>query len=55
MMADDPKKFLEDIANMGPLAAQSMLQVAQFRDQFKLAGGAIQESFSLRSPRILFR
>ncbi|AXN43472.1 hypothetical protein MM1218R_01524 [Mycobacterium marinum] len=45
MMADDPKKFLEDIANMGPLAAQSMLQVAQFRDQFKLAGGAIQESF----------
>ncbi|OIN79350.1 phage tail protein [Mycobacterium malmoense] len=45
MMADDPKKFLQDIANMGPAAAHSMLQIAQFRDQFKLAGGAIQDSF----------
>lgn len=45
MMADDPKKFLQDIANMGPAAAHSMLQIAQFRDQFKMAGGAIQDSF----------
>lgn len=45
MMADDPKKFLEDIKDMAPAAAQALLQVAQFRDQFKLAGGAIQESF----------
>lgn len=45
MMSDDPKKFLEDIKNMGPAAAHSMLQIAQFRDMFKLAGGAIQDSF----------
>ncbi|OBK14095.1 hypothetical protein [Mycobacterium asiaticum] len=45
MMADDPKKFLEDIAGMAPAAAQSMLQIAQFRDMFKLAGGAVQQSF----------
>jgi hypothetical protein len=45
MMADDPKKFLEDIKNMGPVAAQAMLQVAQFRDQFKMAGATIQDSF----------
>lgn len=45
MMADDPKKFLQDIANMGPAAAHSMLQIAQFRDQIKAAGGAIQDSF----------
>jgi phage-related protein len=45
MMADDPKKFLQDIANMGPAAAHSMLMVAQFRDQFKLGGAAIQDSF----------
>ncbi|WP_152967031.1 hypothetical protein [Mycobacterium heckeshornense] len=45
MMADDPKKFLDDIKNMGPVAAQAMLQVAQFRDMFKLAGAAIQDSF----------
>jgi hypothetical protein len=45
MMAADPKKFLEDIKNMGPVAAQAMLGVAQFRDQFKLAGGAVQDSF----------
>jgi phage-related protein len=45
MMANDPKKFLQDIANMGPAAAQSMLQIAQFRDQFKLGAGAVQDSF----------
>jgi hypothetical protein len=45
MMADDPKAFLESIKNMGPAAAQSMLQIAGFRDQFKLAGGAVQDSF----------
>lgn len=45
MMADDPKKFLEDIANMAPSAAQSMLQVAQFRNLFLAGGSAIQESF----------
>lgn len=45
MLADDPKKFLEDIKNMGPAAAQAMLQVAQFRDQFKLGGAAVQDSF----------
>lgn len=45
MMADDPKAFLEDIAQMAPAAAQSMVQIAQFRDMFKMAGGAIQESF----------
>lgn len=45
MMSDDPTKFLEDIKNMGPAAAQAMLTVAQFRDQFKAAGGAVQDSF----------
>lgn len=45
MMADDPKKFLQDIANMGPAAAHSMLQIAQFRDQFLAGGAAIQDSF----------
>lgn len=45
MMDSDPKKFLEDIANMAPAAAQSMLQIAQFRDMFKLGAGAIQQSF----------
>ncbi|WP_230870829.1 hypothetical protein [Mycobacterium canetti] len=45
MMSDDPTKFLEDIADMAPVAAQSMLQIAQFRDQFKLAGAAVQDSF----------
>lgn len=45
MMADDPKKFLDDIKNMGPVAAQAMLQIAQFRDMFKLAGASIQDSF----------
>jgi hypothetical protein len=45
MMSDDPKKFLEDIKNMGPIAAQAMLQVAGFRDQIKLAGAGIQDSF----------
>lgn len=45
MMADDPKKFLEDIKNMGPAAAEAMLGIAQFRDEFKLAGGAVQDSF----------
>lgn len=45
MMADDPKKFLEDIAHMGPMAAQSMLQIAQFRNLFMAGGAAIQDSF----------
>ncbi|WP_205879721.1 phage tail protein [Mycolicibacterium peregrinum] len=45
MMADDPKKFLEDIKNMGPAAAEAMLGIAQFRDDFKLAGAAVQDSF----------
>lgn len=45
MMDDDPTKFLESIKDMGPIAAQSMLQIAAFRDQFKMAGGAVQESF----------
>ncbi|MDP7703175.1 hypothetical protein [Mycobacterium sp. TY815] len=45
MMDSDPKKFLEDIANMAPAAAQSMLQIAQFRDMFKAGAGAIQQSF----------
>ncbi|WP_454232145.1 hypothetical protein [Mycolicibacterium fortuitum] len=45
MMADDPKKFLEDIKDMSPAAAEAMLGIAQFRDEFKLAGGAVQESF----------
>ncbi|WP_197515983.1 hypothetical protein, partial [Mycobacterium sp. 1465703.0] len=45
MMADDPKKFLDDIKNMAPAAAHAMLQVAQFRDQFKLGGAAVQTSF----------
>jgi hypothetical protein len=45
MMADDPKKFLADIKDMGPAAAQAMLAVAQFRNPIKLAGGAIQDSF----------
>lgn len=45
MMADDPKKFLQDIANMGPFAAQTMLQIAQFRDGFKGSAGAVQDSF----------
>lgn len=45
MMADDPKKFLEDIKNMGPVAGQAMLQIAQFRNLFKLAGASIQDSF----------
>jgi phage-related protein len=45
MMADDPKKFLEDISKMGPAAAHSMLQLAQFRDQFKAGAGAVQDSF----------
>lgn len=45
MFANDPKKFLQDIANMGPAAAQSMLQIAQFRDQFKAGAGAVQDSF----------
>lgn len=45
MMANDPKKFLEDIADMAPAAAQSMLQIAQFRDLIKAGGGAVQQSF----------
>lgn len=45
MMSDDPKKFLEGLKEMGPVAAQSMLQIAQLRDQFKLAAAAPQESF----------
>ena len=45
MMADDPKKFLEDIKNMGPVAGQAMMQIAGFRDMFKLAGASIQDSF----------
>ncbi|ORA25160.1 phage tail protein [Mycobacterium aquaticum] len=45
MMADDPKKFLEDIKDMGPVAAQAMLSIAEFRDEFKLAGAAVQDSF----------
>lgn len=45
MMANDPKKFLEDIAQMAPAAAQSMLQIAQFRDLIKAGGGAVQQSF----------
>lgn len=45
MMADDPKKFLQDIKNMAPGAAEAMLQIAQFRDQFKLGAATIQESF----------
>lgn len=45
MMDSDPKKFLEDIANMAPAAAQSMLQIAQFRDMFKAGAGAVQQSF----------
>jgi len=45
MMADDPKKFLEDIKNMGPVAGKAMLQIAQFRNLFKLAGASIQDSF----------
>lgn len=45
MFANDPKKFLQDIANMGPTAAQSMLQVAQFRNQFLAGGAAVQDSF----------
>ncbi|MFV8173801.1 phage tail protein [Mycolicibacterium peregrinum] len=45
MMADDPKKFLEGIENMGPAAAEAMLGIAQFRDEFKLAGAAVQDSF----------
>ncbi|OBG76253.1 MULTISPECIES: hypothetical protein [unclassified Mycobacterium] len=45
MMSDDPKKFLQDIAEMGPAAAHTMLQIANFRDMFKLAGGAVQDSF----------
>lgn len=45
MMADDPTKFLEDIKNMGPAAAEAMLRIAQFRDEFKLAGAAVQDSF----------
>lgn len=45
MMADDPKKFLDDIKDMAPAAAHAMLQVAQFRDMFKLGGAAVQTSF----------
>jgi hypothetical protein len=45
MMSDDPKKFLEDIKDMAPAAAQALLQVAGFRDQIKLGGAAVQESF----------
>lgn len=45
MMADDPKKFLDDIKDMAPAAAHAMLQVAQFRNQFKLGGAAVQTSF----------
>jgi hypothetical protein len=45
MMADDPKKFLEDIKDMAPAAAQAMLQLAGFRDQFKLAMGVPQQAF----------
>lgn len=45
MFADDPKKFLEDIKNMGPVAAQALLQVAQFRNQFLAGGAAVQDSF----------
>lgn len=45
MMADDPKKFLDDLKDMAPAAAHAMLQVAQFRDQFKLGGAAVQTSF----------
>ncbi|OBC11442.1 hypothetical protein A5784_35180 [Mycobacterium sp. 852013-50091_SCH5140682] len=45
MMADDPKKFLEDIKDMGPVAAEAMLGIAEFRDEFKLAGAAVQDSF----------
>lgn len=45
MMADDPKKFLEDIAHMGPVAGQAMLQIAQFRGLFLAGGAAVQDSF----------
>ncbi|KLO25904.1 hypothetical protein ABW16_21585 [Mycolicibacter heraklionensis] len=45
MMADDPKKFLEDIKNMGPVAGKAMLQIAQFRNMFKLGAATIQDSF----------
>lgn len=45
MMADDPKKFLEDIKNMGPVAGKAMLQIAQFRNLFKLGAATIQDSF----------
>jgi hypothetical protein len=45
MMSDDPKKFLEDIKDMAPAAAQALLQVAGFRDQIKLGGAAVQQSF----------
>lgn len=45
IFADDPKKFLEDIKNMGPAAAHGMLQVAQFRNQFLMGGAAVQDSF----------
>jgi hypothetical protein len=45
LFADDPKKFLEDISKMGPAAAHSMLQVAQFRSVLLAGGGAVQDSF----------
>jgi len=45
MMDDDPTKFLESIKDMAPGAAQAMLSIAQFRDQFKLAAAAPQEAF----------
>lgn len=45
MMADDPKAFLEDLKNMAPIAGRAMLQIAQFRNMFKLAGATIQDSF----------
>ncbi len=45
MMDDDPTKFLESIKNMAPGAAQAMLSIAQFRDQFKAAAAAPQEAF----------
>lgn len=45
MMDKDPKKFLEDLQDMGPVAARSMLEVAKFRDAFRAAGGVVQDSF----------
>ncbi|ANW64019.1 hypothetical protein BCA37_10800 [Mycobacterium sp. djl-10] len=45
MMDDDPTKFLESIKDMAPGAAQAMLSIAQFRDEFKLAAAAPQEAF----------